>query len=1514
MYFRTPSPEVIWLDTSGKPIPADSDRFKISTADQETRLTVLKIDSDVAGKYVLVLKNELGEAQCEIPLEVSIPFVPGRPVLQKQGINSISLQWTAIPTFIDNKTVKYIIEMKKEGKDEWMKVTVCNQPSVTINELEAQQFYRFRIFIGDEKLSKDEKEEVQIIKDELFISEKPSEFDALHELQPKIAEEEKRTRRERKKKLARTEIEFDSKLVDVTVNLGDSVELFVAVNSVHEPQVRWYRNEQVIDINDSRFIIKRENNRYGIKIISCEALDSGRWKVIAQNSDGQCESECQITVIKPADFTVPQFTKSLENIECEESSKVTLEVGVRANPKPQILWYFENIELYEKERYKLKADQVDGSYSFSIMPAIPKDSGVYRCIAKNIAGVAETYCNLTVNKRVRVTLDDKAPVFQMPLTDNEISEGCKMTLACAVTGTPNPSLQWFKNGKKLIDNDFVIKFERGLCTLTKDVVKLGDAGVYKCVAENMNGSSASECSVHIKPSGAINIKPYFKIPLTETSTISGSEVVLGCKVIGLPEPVITWYKDGQKLLFENRMLHCSYHNGNVRLNIMNVTANDSGEYLCEAVNAFGKDVSQCIVKVIDMASGSALERERESTSPTALEDETKAPVFTAPLHDVVFNEGSREILEVEVDAHPKPMIEWLLNGKLLQESSAIRSHFDGHLAILEISEVHSEHQGEVICRAVNKLGSAETRCSVLLDESKTFAEVPKIPEFCEKLRSIKVKNEGDTLTLKCKVIGQPEPEIQWLLNGKVIKTNAQKRIRTFDDGVSLLEILNITSESCGTYTALARNVYGDAHTSAEISLDGQVTTVMKKPFFVIEPRSYLVVEEDSVLSIVCGIDGKPEPEIYWFKEHSVISDDRVIIRKEGISHQIIISSVSSKDEGIYTIEAQNIGGKIRADIQVNVTPKEKLTVIEETGLLPPGKPFAAHLNKNSLLLQWEASNDKAKVEEYIIEQRRPDDQTWSVVGASRETQLLITGLQPNTEYVFRVAAKNKAGQGAYSSTSEVITTLPLGRKPTFESLPPTQIVLNEEDIELIAEYSGDPIPSVKWYYNGIEISSKMNNITVVKLSDRSSKLVIRNPKPIIHTGIYSCHIVNETGEAISETRIIQQVEVSTREEVFEEIQVEHLVGAPRVVKPLSNETTTTGQEFILTCEIQSCPKGVISWFKNDERLAPVGRYEMHEQDDICKLICHKAQSSDTGTYRCVLTNSVGFAQSTCSLTVLPRILQMAPKFEVLLEDRTALSGKDVKMKCQVTGNPEPQITWMRDGVLISTNRHQKLEFSEDGWCSLTIFNCTAEDTGLYLCTACNVVGSKSSQCMLTIVDISGPDKHLVTAEIKEALYCKPKFTRAPSAVVETVEGSMVKLTSRAIGQPTPIVKWFKDGKEVTLLHKQPDKEAPNFVVDLVDTGVAIGHPVTLKCVVKGIPEPELKWIFINDAQQTSLLRTTTNSLWTECRRGETCEMKTENVMKAQQGTYQCFASNEYGKALTQCYLLVGGIIHFICIL
>ena len=53
-----------------------------------------------------------------------------------------------------------------------------------------------------------------------------------------------------------------------------------------------------------------------------------------------------------------------------------------------------------------------------------------------------------------------------------------------------------------------------------------------------------------------------------------------------------------------------------------------------------------------------------------------------------------------------------------------------------------------------------------------------------------------------------------------------------------------------------------------------------------------------------------------------------------------------------------------------------------------------------------------------MEFRRQGASTWTVFadGSGDSTDTTVTGLSKDTSYEFRVAAKNSAGQGAYSST------------------------------------------------------------------------------------------------------------------------------------------------------------------------------------------------------------------------------------------------------------------------------------------------------------------------------------------------------------------------------------------------------------------------------------------------------------------------------------------------------------------
>ncbi|KAL3986026.1 Immunoglobulin I-set domain family protein [Acanthocheilonema viteae] len=1525
-----PSPDVEWLDTNGRPITAKFDRFKVTTVGRLTILAILGVDNDVQGKYLLKIKNELGEAKCEIPVKVlEYPIAPDRPILEKLKFNSVSLKWSAVPEAA-SKNVRYIIEMKKEG-EEWIKAVESAQLNVTVKELEPGNTYRFRVrtsiadivsepseesesfLVEYEKLAKKEKEQTaeekeKINYDEFITDVKPSEYCDIDVLQLPNDFESKYILCEKigvgaygtvyRAVERATGKNWAAKIINICADMKKEIIIHEVkmMNELHHEKL--LNLHEVFDFGDEMCLIEEfiSGSDLHDKIIDDKALmseDEARSFIrqILQGVQYMHNKDIVHLDLKPENI---MLTSNASN----DIKIIDFGLAQKLYPNKSTTLLFCTAEfcppeVINMEPVGLSADMwAVGVIAYSLL------SGVSPFIGQTNQ---ETMANVSSGDwQFRDVIWDKVSDLAKDFITKLIvkNKGKRMTVAEALA---HPWITTEKLKEKSGKIPFTQKKNFPIRKQLSDVlVPIGKIVKTGAIFRHHSMDGVFERDIRFEANFPPRLLKNLEDIVVNVGDLSASLI---CKIEALPQPSIQWLKDDKEIRIEANKYEMQCEDYVVGLNIKNIVKADSGVYSIIATNELGSIRSEAKVSTEEAKEQKKKKVKKIAPEEIEKEEAKEATVkfeFHPKLSDMSAKVGDSILLSVAINSYPESEVQWFRNDEAIDINN---------------------------------------------------------PRFI-----IKKDNNGfhNLKIVSCDITDATK----W----KVIARNATNQCES-ECNINVTEVSDDFRENLKNDQTSKMPIYGDTHANAEVALETADLPVkmIKEPFFVVEPIKNVVVEEGDVLSIICDIDGEPEPKVTWFKDHSLIKDDRFAIQKEGISHRIIISSVLPNDEGVYRVEAENSSGKIFADIVVHVTPKPKPEAIKEKVDLPQssvsiGQPYATQLTRNSLLLKWTApENDDSKIE-FIVEQRRADVQTWTQVGKALKTELPVTDLQAGTEYIFRVAAKNvgqTVGQTVYSPLSATIITLPVGKKPALKSVPPAILVLNEkEDIELIIDFEGEPTPSVKWYQNGVELIDGKNNMTIITVTGKSSKLVIKEPKGNLHSGLYSCHIENKAGETVYEIHITEEKDEIRAKKIGDDTRNELLEGQPQILVPLSNETAVTGQQFVLSCEIKSSPKGVVSWFRNDERLAPLGRYEMLEKDSIYKLICHSAESNDSATYRCVLTNTIGIAQSACEVTVLASAPRMAPKFEIPLQDKTALADKEVKLKCRVLGDPRPQITWMKDGTVINTTRRQKLEFTEDGWCSLIIFNCTAKDTGLYLCTASNVLGSENSHLMLTVAEVAGPDSHLVTAKSKEMQYCKPRFTRVPGAVVETTEGSTVKLISRAIGLPKPLIKWYKDGKEITkmnrayeilltgegesvllvqyavmktsgtfkcvaensegsasfetqlivhtLLHKQQQEEyAPSFTMDLTDISVAIGYPVTLKCCVKGSPEPQFKWIFINDAQQTSVLRTTTDSAWVEYREGDSCEMKTESVVKTQQGTYQCIASNEHGRAMTQCYLLVG---------
>uniref|UniRef100_A0A8C6Z4L8 Ig-like domain-containing protein n=1 Tax=Nothoprocta perdicaria TaxID=30464 RepID=A0A8C6Z4L8_NOTPE len=91
----------------------------------------------------------------------------------------------------------------------------------------------------------------------------------------------------------------------------------------------------------------------------------------------------------------------------------------------------------------------------------------------------------------------------------------------------------------------------------------------------------------------------------------------------------------------------------------------------------------------------------------------------------------------------------------------------------------------------------------------------------------------------------------------------------------------------------------------------------------------------------------------------------------------------------------------------------------------------------------------------------------------------------------------------------------------------------------------------------------------------------------------------------------------------------------------------------------------------------------------------------------------------------------APVFEIPIQDAAVAVGAEVLLKCIVTANPQPEVSWRKDGVPLrsSTARPIKAEGERH---TLLVRSARVADAGLYTVTAANEVGATCCSAILSV--------------------------------------------------------------------------------------------------------------------------------------------------------------------------------------
>lgn len=248
---------------------------------------------------------------------------------------------------------------------------------------------------------------------------------------------------------------------------------------------------------------------------------------------------------------------------------------------------------------------------------------------------------------------------------------------------------------------------------------------------------------------------------------------------------------------------------------------------------------------------------------------------------------------------------------------------------------------------------------------------------------------------------------------------------------------------------------------------------------------------------------------------------------------------------------------------------------------------------------------------------------------------------------------------------------------------------------------------------------------------------------------------------------------------------------PNFKADLEDCNVREGEPIKLEVKIESEPLADLTWFRNGEQIRADGYHVKIEQkpDGSAALVIDRAEPTDSGDYQVLASNVHGTAASCAEIVVEQRRepRDKRPLFVDYLDSCRAVEGFPIKLEAKVLGHPEPELKWFKDGDEIkSDGEHIKIVQKPDGTAACIIDHVELSDRGEYKIVAENPIGKSYSSGYLSVSAQS------LGREPKKQ---HPEFI-ADLINREVVEGQPLDLEVKVAAHPDAELIWLHDGEEV----------------------------------------------------------------------------------------------------------------------
>lgn len=806
---------------------------------------------------------------------------------------------------------------------------------------------------------------------------------------------------------------------------------------------------------------------------------------------------------------------------------------------------------------------------------------------------------------------------------------------------------------------------------------------------------------------------------------------------------------------------------------MSTVTEDSGVYMCKAINKAGEAVSSTTMKVKPRSGiiGEPLQpdawqkiqlKEAEMNKvPEMFIDSTpqQAPVFTTHLQSYdKLVEGQHVYLEAQVEprADPNLRVEWFKNGISLTTGTRIRSTFDFGLVTLSINGLREDDSALYTCKATNLLGEAVSTCTLKIEDrhwllgqtlhpsslplidalEQPSAARPEAPEptydgpvFITHLNNIEC-TEGDNVHFECHVEPSKDAtlKIEWFVNGKPLPSGARYK-STYDFGYVSLDVNHTYEEDSGIYTCKATNAKGSASTSGTLRCTSKENIFRQTQ----HPQGKAGLEavqevEDMYAGKMARPDEGPEkqyPKPVWT---TPLSPEFKLNEAEPLHLE---GTVEPKDDPNLKIEWFFNGKSLEHGSRFKMTSDFGFVTLDLTDVY----------ERDQGIYTCKASNKAGEAF------------TSTTIYCTSKTNLIERTQHPKgKEGLEKIQDLEDAlnRQEAPSAESEE------GHAPKFTSEFTNLTNISEGEIahfEAGLIPTGDQSMVVEWFYNGEVIKASHRIRTVHAFG--MVVLEILGTK-IEDSGTYTCRATNHWGKAEMSVQL-ECVDKSKGQKPHFTTQIQSIAGLK------------DGQSAHFECTLEPVgdPHMKVEWFHNGKPLLQSSRIKSVSDFGFVVLDISYIQDQDSGEYVCKASNKYGEDYTKATISAhgkggvfgdslqpdsLARIRELEglhgqqaqmpstpvaepPKFITQITDLTKLvEGQSAHFEARLTPITDPDLVveWYYNGKKLP-HGHRYRTFHDFGIVILDILYCYEENSGVYECRAVNKYGEDSTKATLKCV-------------------------------------------------------------------------------------------------------------------------------------------------------------------------------------